>query len=115
MDKDKFHEQDEKNKLDIFPKLVDCILLVITICIILFIIIEIVGAFIIGIKLSKEIHVKETIELYSIGTGDKIKGSFSMYHGSIEEVDTIVAIERLRTVERHIINLKWMRLLCMKH
>ncbi len=87
MDKDKFHEQDEKNKLDIFPKLVDCILLVITICIILFIIIEIVGAFIIGIKLSKEIHVKETIELYSIGTGDKIKGSFSMYHGSIEEVD----------------------------
>lgn len=82
-----FHEQDEKNRLDIFPKLVGCILLVITICIILCMLIEIVGAFIIGIKLSKEIHVKETIELYSIGTGDKIKGSFSMYYGSIEEVD----------------------------
>lgn len=87
MNKDMFHEQDEKNRLDIFPKLVGCILLVITICIILCMLIEIVGAFIIGIKLSKEIHVKETIELYSIGTGDKIKGSFSMYYGSIEEVD----------------------------
>lgn len=87
MDKDMFHEQDERNKLDIFSKLVSCILRIITICIIVFIIIEIACAFIIGVKLSKEIHVTETIELYSIGTGDKIRGSFSMYYGSIEEVD----------------------------
>ncbi|GEM_PF-1156817 len=96
--KDMFQEEEIEYKLNllsnILSKLVSCIPWILKICIIVVGTIVIINVHNKSEKLSKEIHVKETIELYSIGTGDKIYGSFRggfsgfiISYGSIEEVD----------------------------